>query len=108
VDAAPVIKAAAGDVLSGVGITAVAARFHNAVVAMVAEVARLVRDAHSVNAVALSGGCFLNLNLATGLRAALGDAGFTVLTHSRVPTNDGGLSLGQAAVALARLRREQE
>jgi hydrogenase maturation protein HypF len=53
--------------------------------------------------VALSGGVFQNLLLLDGVVSALEGNGLRVLTHSRVPTNDGGISLGQAVVA-GRLR----
>jgi hydrogenase maturation protein HypF len=53
--------------------------------------------------VVLSGGCFQNAVLFELIERQLHDAGFRVLSHSVVPTNDGGLALGQAAVAAARL-----
>jgi hydrogenase maturation protein HypF len=74
-------------------------------VAAVVAACERVRADRGITAVALSGGVFQNVLLTeaavTGLRAA----GFTVLTHSRVPPNDGGISLGQVAVAAARDRR---
>ncbi|HEY1347695.1 MAG TPA: hypothetical protein VGF54_22115, partial [Streptosporangiaceae bacterium] len=54
--------------------------------------------------VALSGGVFQNLLLLGQATGGLEEAGFRVLTHARVPPNDGGISLGQAAVAGARDR----
>jgi hydrogenase maturation protein HypF len=54
--------------------------------------------------VALSGGVFQNVRLMEQSVLGLSDAGFEVLTHRRVPTNDGGVSLGQVAVAAARDR----
>ena len=51
---------------------------------------------------ALSGGVFQNLLLLETVTALLEARGFTVLTHSRVPCNDGGISLGQAVIAAAR------
>ena len=53
---------------------------------------------------ALSGGVFQNLIVAHRAAARLEARGFRVLTHSRVPCNDGGISLGQAVVAAARDR----
>jgi hydrogenase maturation protein HypF len=52
--------------------------------------------------VALSGGVFQNVLLLDRLVPALQGTGFRVLTHSRVPPNDGGISLGQVAVAGSR------
>jgi hydrogenase maturation protein HypF len=106
IDAAPVIEAVVADVRAGVAAGAIAARFHRAVAAMVAAVATRLRDERGLNAVALGGGCFQNVTLLRELASALEGAGFEVLIHQRVPTNDGGLSLGQAAVALARLGKD--
>jgi hydrogenase maturation protein HypF len=78
----------------------VAARTHNGLVQAIAKVARAV----GAPRVALSGGCFQNRRLTEGSLAALSAAGHEVLLHRLVPPNDGGVSLGQAAVAAARLR----
>jgi hydrogenase maturation protein HypF len=63
-----------------------------------------LRDATGLGVVALSGGVFQNLLLLERTVAGLEQAGFRALVHSRVPPNDGGISLGQAAVAGARDR----
>jgi hydrogenase maturation protein HypF len=57
--------------------------------------------------VALSGRVWQNLLLTTRIIDSLRASGFRVLTHSRVPYNDGGISLGQAAVVAARDRAGQ-
>jgi len=57
------------------------------------------RDRAGLSTVALSGGVLQNALLQTRVVKSLADNGFRVLTHHRVPTNDGGVSLGQAAVA---------
>jgi len=101
--AEPVIRRAVEDLLGGLRAPAVSARFHLAVVHLIASVARRVRDERRLNRVALSGGVFQNILLLESVCRVLREDGFEVLTHSRVPTNDGGISLGQAAVAGARL-----
>ena len=63
---------------------------------------RAVPLALSRASVALSGGVFQNLLLLRRTVTGLEGRGFTVLTHSRVPCNDGGISLGQAVIAAAR------
>jgi hydrogenase maturation protein HypF len=80
-----------------------AALFHAVLVAALAEwVARAARE-RGVATVACGGGCFLNAILARGLAAALAARGLTMLEAQAVPPNDGGLSLGQAAIAHALL-----
>jgi hydrogenase maturation protein HypF len=66
-----------------------------------------LRNETNLRTVALSGGVFQNLLLLTSVVDQLETRDFTVLTHSRVPCNDGGISLGQAAIAAARDRRQQ-
>jgi hydrogenase maturation protein HypF len=77
----------------------IAARFHNGLAEAVAGACALLREATGLSAVALSGGVFQNLLLLERLVALLELRGFRVLRHRRVPPNDGGISLGQAAVA---------
>jgi hydrogenase maturation protein HypF len=96
------IAAMAADLRAGVPREVIAARFHNAVAALIAHGCTLLRDQHGLATVALSGGVFQNLLLTHGAATALQARGFRVLLHSRVPCNDGGISLGQAAVAAAR------
>ena len=106
IDALPVVEAAASDAVAGVAADVVAARFHNGLAAMVARVVAALRDKYALGTVALGGGCFQNITLLYKLVPMLEGAGFNVLIHSQVPTNDGGLSLGQAVVALARLEKD--
>ncbi len=80
-----------------------AARFHNTVAAAIAESCRRTWRDTGLNRVCLSGGTFQNLYLLRRTAQSLSDDGFTVFLHSHVPPNDGGLCLGQAMIAHARL-----
>jgi hydrogenase maturation protein HypF len=101
---ADLVRAAAEDLTAGVPVPVIGARFHNGVAAMVVTVCARLREQTGLGVVALSGGVFQNLLLTSQVATGLTDAGFRVLVHSRVPCNDGGISLGQAAVAGVRAR----
>jgi hydrogenase maturation protein HypF len=98
------VGAVLDDLDAGVAVPVVAARFHNGMAALVVEVCELVRRDTGLGTVALSGGVFQNVLLIERCVVGLEGAGFSVLTHRRVPPNDGGISLGQAAVCGARDR----
>jgi hydrogenase maturation protein HypF len=98
------VRAAAEDLLAGTPPAVVAARFHGGVAEVIAAVCGRLRERSGLAKVALSGGVFQNRLLLGRAVDLLTAAGFTVLTHHRVPANDGGISLGQAVVAAARDR----
>ncbi len=102
----PLVHAVLEDVQRGAGIPLIAARFHNGLVRAMVEVARAVsqRLANRQPAVALTGGCFQNRLLTERALDALRRAGYVVLMHQQTPPNDGCVSLGQVAIAAARLR----
>ena len=87
------------DLLRGCPSASIGMRFHNTVAAMARDVCLKVKGPTGLDTVALSGGCFQNRLLLTKTVAQLKAAGFKVLTHSQVPGNDGGISLGQAVIA---------
>ena len=95
------VRAAADDLLAGVPPEIISARFHHGVAAMIGEACGHARERSGLGTVALSGGVFQNLLLLGTVVDLLEGMGFRVLTHSRVPPNDGGISLGQAVVAAA-------
>jgi len=101
---ADLIRAAAEDLRAGLPREIIAARFHNGLATLIVDGSVLLRDRHALTTVALSGGVFQNLLLLGQTVTRLEAKGFTVLTHSRVPCNDGGISLGQAAIAAAQDR----
>ena len=89
------IPAVVTDQRAGVPVSLIAARFHNALIAWIVEVARQV----GLKQIVFSGGVFQNRYLTEHAAAALEASGFTVHTHCRVPPNDGGIALGQAVMA---------
>jgi hydrogenase maturation protein HypF len=105
VDPASIVRAVLEDALGGAPREAVAGAFHNTVVGFCLEIALRLREARGIGTVALSGGVFQNRLLLRKLVSTLGDEGFRVLTNKEVPTNDGGVSLGQAIVASERALR---
>ena len=98
------VRGVVEDLDAGVPAPLIAARFHNGLAEATVAACQAVRDATGLEAVALSGGVFQNLLLLERTVARLELEGFRVLVHSRVPPNDAGISLGQAAVAGARAR----
>lgn len=100
-----IIRRAVEDLLDGRAAPEVSAKFHLAVARLIARLARQIRDERNLNRVALSGGVFQNMFLLERICRLLEKDGFEVLTHNRVPTNDGGISLGQAAIANARIKK---
>ena len=83
----------------------ISGKFHNTVAAAILETCRYIRGQRDLNVVALSGGVFQNELLLRRTMAALRSRHFTVFTNTAVPANDGGLALGQAAVAAERMNQ---
>ncbi len=99
IDAAPLIRAVALDVLNQISIEQISAKFNNAAANLILRLALLFRRRENINKIALSGGCFQNVALLTVSLSRLREHDFEVLTHTKVPPNDGGLALGQAMIA---------
>jgi hydrogenase maturation protein HypF len=98
IEPGPVIRDIVADLIRRIPATVIAAKFHNAVASLIFQVARRIRAERKLHRVALSGGVFQNRLLLKRTTRLLESTGFEVLTHSRVPPNDGGIALGQAVV----------
>lgn len=104
IDWRPTIAALLEDRRRGAAVPVAAARFHNALATAVTEVALLVE----VEKVALTGGCFQNRLLTERTTRALQETGFRPLLHRQVPPNDGGICLGQIAIAAAHMETKED
>jgi hydrogenase maturation protein HypF len=104
-DSAPMWPSLMDDLARAVPVGVVAARFHRGLARAIARMALLIlgRDPHPTRTIALSGGSFQNRLLLETVTGDLRGHGLEILTHRQVPANDGGLSLGQAAIAASRL-----
>jgi len=99
----PMLRTLLDDLGRGVSTGEISRRFHHGLVEAFVRLALLLREKTALNRVCLSGGTFHNAYLAQRLEAQLLRAEFGVFTQKEVPAGDGGLSLGQALVAAARL-----
>jgi hydrogenase maturation protein HypF len=102
IDPLPMIRAIVAELKAGVSAGCIAARFHNSLVRMSLKACRQIRQETGVRTVAISGGVWQNMRLMNLILPSLEAEGFTPLFHNKLPPNDGCVSLGQAAVALAR------
>jgi hydrogenase maturation protein HypF len=101
---ADLVQAVVDDLAADVPREVIAARFHHGVAALIEAGCLMLRERGGPGTVALSGGVFQNTLLLHETVSRLETHGFGVLVHSRVPCNDGGISLGQAVIAAARDR----
>ena len=84
-------------------IPAISAKFHSTLARAIDAACRAVRAADGIRIVCLSGGSFQNMRLLEETLAVLEGSGFKVFFPLEIPLNDGGLSLGQAVIANARI-----
>lgn len=99
IDPTPMIVQIVQDITAGIPIPHLSAKFHNTIALISLEVCQGVRRQTGENVVALTGGVWQNITLLNNTLKLLVSDGFTVYIHNNVPTNDGGLSLGQAVIA---------
>ncbi len=102
IEVGALLKALVADFRRGTSLARISARFHNGLVAGIRTICNEIRMKTGVHEVALSGGVWQNKVMLIKTMACLQADGFRVYVHQRVPTNDGGVALGQAMVAAAR------
>jgi hydrogenase maturation protein HypF len=107
VEPAPMWRALVGDIASQTPVAVMAARFHKGLAAIIGAMVRTLAYAAGTtygspfSTAALSGGCFQNKILLEDVTRRVEACGLTCLSQAKVPSNDGGLALGQAAIAAA-------
>jgi len=95
IDFRPMIRKIVKNKRSGVPTEVISKKFHNTIIAIIISLSELLRNSTGITKVALSGGVFQNAILLSGAFNKLNERGFTPLIHQLVPSNDGGISLGQ-------------
>jgi hydrogenase maturation protein HypF len=95
----PIIRGVVRDIENGVHISQISSKFHQTLVKLFSDLCETIRKETQLKRIVLSGGVFQNSLLLTGLSEALEKKDFIVFTHRLIPTNDGGISLGQAVIA---------
>jgi len=94
----PIIRSVVRAIQNGAPIETISSRFHKTLIQIFNEIAIEARTDAGINTVVLSGGVFQNQILFENLIPVLVSSGFQVYTHSSVPTNDGGIALGQVMI----------
>ncbi len=104
IDPSPLWRALLADLHARLSPAVMAARFHNAIAALALELCLKIRAESGCQTVALSGGVWQNQFLLAKVLKDIHQAGFQALIHQQVPTNDGGIALGQLMVAVSSLQ----
>jgi hydrogenase maturation protein HypF len=101
-DPAPLVARVVTERDAGTPVPVIAAGFHDGLGRSASRLAIDLARRHGLDTVALSGGVFQNARLSEVVERTCREAGLTVLVHHQVPPNDGGISIGQAAIAALR------
>jgi hydrogenase maturation protein HypF len=96
---APTFQAMVDEVMGGVDVGLISTRFHNTVGEIIVNGVKKISRESGIRTVALSGGTFQNRYLSSRVESGLLDAKFKVLFPRQLPSNDGGIALGQLVIA---------
>jgi hydrogenase maturation protein HypF len=94
-----------GDLADGESKGIISSKFHNTMVTVIARVIKRLSQVYSINDVVLCGGVFQNMYLLERTMSSLVSSGMKVHIHDKVPTNDAGISLGQAYIIRERIKK---
>jgi hydrogenase maturation protein HypF len=108
IDPGKIIISILNDRFNNVSKGIISSKFHNTVVKFSVDACINLRNLYGINEVALSGGVFQNSYLLEKLIGSLAENDFKVYSHSSIPSNDGGISLGQIAVANEKIKFEND
>jgi hydrogenase maturation protein HypF len=106
IDFNPALRSICNDLIHGKNQGLISAKFHNTIAEASLQCTLQIRNKTGIGTVALSGGSFQNKYLSELLESKLVKNNFVVITQSKVPCNDGGISLGQLAVAAKKANLE--
>lgn len=95
----PIIQGIVNDFMNGIGDDVISYKFHSTLIALFTDLCFQLKKETGIDRIVLSGGVFQNATLLADLSSDLRKQKFDVFSHSKVPTNDGGIALGQATVA---------
>ena len=101
----PVLEGILEDLAAGVPGTWLSARFHNTLAWLLVEMAKQYRMQTGTDKVVISGGCFQNKRLTEQLQRMFAEAGIPLFVPGHIPCNDGGVAVGQLAIAASRKRQ---
>jgi hydrogenase maturation protein HypF len=102
IDIRPMIREIAGDIIRGGDPGEISGRFHYTVADIIVQTVSRIRKDSGIGTVAISGGTFQNRIVSRLVENRLMDHGFSIYIPEKVPANDGGIALGQLAVAAVR------
>jgi hydrogenase maturation protein HypF len=107
IDTSPTWREILDDIKQHISSSEIAAKFHQSLAITTVKIVKQLKQENQFNQVILTGGVFQNQILLQQVKMRLEKLEINVLTHSIVPTNDGGLSLGQSVIAAAKYLKER-
>ncbi len=108
IDPKKTIESIVEDIKKGIDREIISGKFHKGLAEMIVDVSNLLREETGINKVCLSGGVFQNIVLRSEATKRLKKENFKVYNHNKLPPNDGGISAGQVAIAMKRLKLEKK